>query len=294
MRSLLFVPADSDKKLAKALAVPADVLILDLEDSVAPSNRPAGRKLAAAFIAETKGAGARPRLYVRINPLDGTDWEADLAGIMAAGPDGIILPKTQSGEDVHKLSIALGHAEGVHNLPKGQTRIFPIITEVPISVLQMHTYVGASSRVSGMSWGAEDLGAVVGSLANRDEQTGSWTSPYMMVRNLMLFTASAAAVEPIDTVYVNFRDTAGLIAESKIAKRDGFTGKIAIHPGQVEPINAVFTPSAEEVAHAQEILGAFAAAGNMGVASLRGMMLDRPHQKLAERVLSRAKAAGVV
>ena len=291
MRSLLFVPADSERKLAKSLTSPADVLILDLEDSVAASRRPVAREMAKAFIGDARKSGAKHKLYVRINPLDGGDWEADLAGVMAAGPDGIIHPKPQSGADVHRLSIALGHAESRHGLKAGQTRILPITTETPASVLQMHSYVGASSRMSGMSWGAEDLGAVVGSLANRDE-AGNWTSPYRMVRDLMLFTASACGIEPIDTVFVNFRDTAGLKAESLAAKRDGFTGKVAIHPDQVAPINEVFTPTAAEVAHAKAIIGAFAGA-DAGVASLDGMMLDMPHLKLAERILSRAKAAGV-
>ena len=292
MRSMLFVPADSEKKLAKSLTSPADVLILDLEDSVAASKRPEARKLISAWMPEARAGGLKAKLYVRINPLDSSDWEADLAGVMTAAPDGIILPKPHSGEDVHKLSIALGHAEQVHKLAKGATKILPIITETPLSVLQLHTYVGASSRVVGMSWGAEDLGAVVGSLANRDD-AGQWTSPYRLVRDLCLFTASAAAFEPIDTVYVNFRDTAGLIAEAKVAKRDGFTGKIAIHPDQVAPINEVFTPTSAEIDHARTVMAAFESAGNMGVASLNGQMLDRPHQKLAERVLTRAKAAGL-
>ena len=291
MRSLLFVPADSEKKLAKSLTSPADVLILDLEDSVAASRRPVAREMAKAFIGDARESGAKHKLYVRINPLDGGDWEADLAGVMAAAPDGIIHPKPQSGADVHKLSIALGHAESRHGLKAGQTRILPITTETPASVLQMYSYVGSSTRLSGMSWGAEDLGAVVGSLANRDE-AGNWTSPYRMVRDLMLFTASACNIEPIDTVFVNFHDTAGLKAESQAAKRDGFTGKIAIHPDQVAPINEVFTPTAAEVAHAKAIIGAFAGV-DAGVASLNGMMLDMPHLKLAERMLSRAKAAGV-
>ncbi len=292
MRSMLFVPADSEKKLSKSLTSSADVLILDLEDSVAASKRPEARKLISAWMPEARASGLKAKLYVRINPLDSSDWEADLAGVMTAAPDGIILPKPHSGEDVHKLSIALGHAEQTHNLARGHTKILPIVTETPLSVLQLHTYVGASSRVVGMSWGAEDLGAVVGSLANRDD-AGQWTSPYRLVRDLCLLTASAAACEPIDTVYVNFRDTAGLIAEAKVAKRDGFTGKIAIHPDQVAPINEVFTPSSAEIDHARTVMAAFESAGNMGVASLNGQMLDRPHQKLAERVLTRAKAAGL-
>ena len=288
MRSMLFVPADSERKLARSLSSPADALILDLEDSIAAERRTVARPMVVDFIQSARKSGARiPQLWVRINPLDGSDWEADLAGIMRAAPDGLILPKPHSGEDVHRLSIALGHAETQHGLPSGRTRILPIVTEVPISVLRLETYVGSSSRLMGMSWGAEDLGAVIGSLANRDE-TGAFTSPYRLVRDLCLITASAAGCEPIDTVFVNFRDTAGLKAESRASKRDGFTGKIAIHPDQVEPINEVFTPSSEEIAHAQRVMGAFSVSGT-GVASLDGMMLDKPHLKLAERVLARAK-----
>jgi citrate lyase subunit beta / citryl-CoA lyase len=291
MRSLLFVPADSERKLVKGQASGADALILDLEDSVAPANRPAARVLTAAFIAEARKSERRPQLYVRINPLDGSDWEDDLAAVMPARPDGIVMPKPNSGDDVHRLSIALGHAESEAGATPGATRILPIVTETPLSVLQLHSYVGASARMIAMSWGAEDLSAVVGSLANRDER-GQFTSPYRLVRDLCLITAAAAAVEPIDTVYVNFRDTAGLEAETREARRDGFTGKMAIHPDQVAPINAVFTPSEAEVAHAHAVIAAFD--GAAGVASLDGKMLDKPHLVLAEKVLSRAKAAEVM
>ncbi|MFN3746067.1 MAG: HpcH/HpaI aldolase/citrate lyase family protein [Hyphomicrobiaceae bacterium] len=291
MRSLLFVPGDSERKLTKALACGADALILDLEDSVAPANRPAARALSAAFVRDTRAGARSPLLYVRINPLDGRDWEADLEAVMPAKPDGIILPKPHSGEDVHRLSIALGHAENEAGTASGATRILPIVTETPISVLNLRSYVGASARMIGMSWGAEDLGAVVGSLANRDAQ-GQFTSPYRLVRDLCLITAAAAGVEPIDTVYVNFRDHEGLEAETREARRDGFTGKMAIHPDQVAPINAVFTPSEEEVVRARAVVAAFN--GAAGVASLDGKMLDKPHLVLAEKVLARAKAAGVI
>lgn len=291
MRSLLFVPGDSERKLTKGLASGADALILDLEDSVAPANRPAARTLTAAFIAEARKDERRPLLYVRINPLDGDDWEADIAAVMPARPDGVVMPKPNSGDDVSRLSIALASAETeIGGTPNG-TRILPIVTETPLSVLQLHSYVGASARMIGMSWGAEDLGAVVGSLANRDAR-GQFTSPYRLVRDLCLVTAAAAAVEPIDTVYVNFRDTAGLEAETRDARRDGFTGKMAIHPDQVAPINAIFTPTEAEVAHARAVIAAFD--GVAGVASLNGQMLDKPHLKLAEKVLARAKAAGVM
>lgn len=291
MRSLLFVPGDSERKLAKAMASGADALILDLEDSVAPANRPAARALTAAFVRETRARANSPLLYVRINPIDGRDWEADLEAVMPARPDGIIMPKPNSGEDVHRLSIALGHAESEAGATSGATRILPIVTETPISVLNLRSYVGASARMIGMSWGAEDLGAVVGSLANRDER-GQFTSPYRLVRDLCLITAAAAGVEPIDTVYVDFRNREGLEAETREARRDGFTGKMAIHPDQVGPINAVFTPSEAEVAHARAVIAAFD--GTAGVASLDGKMLDKPHLVLAEKVIARAKAAGVV
>ncbi|HWV79804.1 MAG TPA: CoA ester lyase [Hyphomicrobiaceae bacterium] len=291
MRSLLFVPGDSERKLAKALASGADALILDLEDSVAPANRSAARTLSAAFVRETRSSANTPLLYVRINPVDGSDWEADLDAVMSARPDGIIMPKPNSGEDVHRLSIALGHAESQSGITSGATRILPIVTETPLSVLNLHTYVGASTRMIGMSWGAEDLGAVVGSLANRDA-SGRFTSPYRLVRDLCLMTAAAASVEPIDTVYVDFRNRDGLEAETREARRDGFTGKMAIHPDQVGPINAIFTPTDAEVTHARAVVAAFD--GVSGVASLDGKMLDKPHLVLAEKVIARAKAAGMI
>jgi citrate lyase subunit beta/citryl-CoA lyase len=292
MRSMLFVPADSERKMAKSLSSPADALILDLEDSVSAERRPIAREMTAAFIADARTKGAKAELWVRINPLDSEDWEADLGGVMAAAPAGIILPKPSSGQDVHKLSIALAQAETRHGLESGVTRILPIVTEVPLSVLQLHTYVGSSGRLAAMSWGAEDLGAVIGSLANRDE-TGNFTSPYRLVRDLCLITASAAATEPMDTVYVDFRNEKGLEAETRMAKRDGFTGKMAIHPDQVALINAVFTPSADEIAHARRVSDAFAANPGAGVASLDGKMIDMPHLKLARRVLAQADAAGI-
>lgn len=291
MRSLLFVPGDSERKLAKAVTSGADALILDLEDSVAPANRPAARVLSADFVRETRSRANRPLLYVRVNPIDSIDWEADLAAVMPSQPDGIIMPKPNSGEDVDRLSMAIGHAESGGVGTSGATRILPIVTETPISVLNLQSYVGVSARMIGMSWGAEDLGAVVGSLANRDAR-GQFTSPYRLVRDLCLITAAAAGVEPIDTVYVDFRDRAGLEAETREARRDGFTGKMAIHPDQVATINAVFTPTEAEVAHARAVVAAFD--GAVGVASLDGKMLDKPHLVLAGKVLARAKAAGLI
>jgi citrate lyase subunit beta / citryl-CoA lyase len=294
MRSLLFVPADSERKLAKALSAGADALILDLEDSVSAERRPQARALAAEFITSARQASSRPLLYVRVNPLDSADVEADIAGVMPAGPDGIVQPKPNSGQDVHRLSIALGHAEeraGVRDRP---ARILPIVTETPASVLQLSTYIGASSRTIGMSWGAEDLSAVVGSLSSRRAGGRGLTSPYRLVRDLCLLTAAAADVEPIDTVFVDFRDEAGLKRECEEAAQDGFTGKMAIHPDQLAVINEIFTPSAIEIEHAQTIIRVFAENPGAGVASLDGKMLDQPHLKLAQKVLARAKAASAL
>lgn len=288
MRSLLFIPADDEKKLGKGVGSGADALILDLEDSVSAARKGTARAIAAQYIAATRALATRPLLYVRINALDTGLWEDDLAGVMGASPDGILLPKARSGEDVHKLSIALHHAEERAGTPKGATRIIAIITEVPISLLKLDTYLGASTRLAGLTWGAEDLAGVIGARANR-EADGSWTSPYSLARNLCLFTAAAANAQPIDTVFVNYRDEQGFRAEASAAARDGFTAKMAIHPNQVAVINELFTPSAEEVAAAQEIVKAFADNPEAGVLGIGGQMLDRAHVARAERILARAK-----
>ncbi|HEX7074273.1 MAG TPA: CoA ester lyase [Hyphomicrobiaceae bacterium] len=291
MRSLLFVPGDSDRKIAKALSSGADALILDLEDSVALDRKAEARAMTRDFIASTKGQGKRPRLYVRINALTTDLWSADLEGVMSAGPDGIILPKPRSGEDVHRLSLALDHAEERAGLKLGSTRIVAIATEVPICILNMSSFVESSSRLEGLTWGAEDLSAEVGSTATR-EPNGVLTSPYRLARDLCLFTAVSAGVQPIDTVFIDFRDLDGLKAEAAAAARDGFTGKLAIHPDQVEIINAAFTPSRREIEHARDIVAMFAASPGAGVISLNGQMYDRPHLTRAERVLARAGLAG--
>ena len=287
MRSLLFVPGDSEKKQSKALSSGADALILDLEDSVAPSRKPAARAMTRAWLTAAKTAPGRPQLYVRINSLQSPFWQEDLAGVMAAAPDGIMHPKPRSGADVEQLALALASFEDKHNLPQGSTRILPIATEVPLSVLHMPTYVGCSTRLSGLTWGAEDLAAEIGASANRHAD-GSFTSPFQMARDLTLFTACAAGVFPIDTVYVNFRDEAGLRREAEAAARDGFTGKMAIHPDQVAPINAAFTPTLEAIARARMIVKLFADNPGQGALSMDGNMVDIPHLKHAERVLARA------
>jgi len=289
MRSLLFIPADDEKKLGKGAASGADALILDLEDAVSAARKPAARDIVARYIALTKTQVRRPQLFVRINALDGSDWEKDLEGMAGSGPDGIVLPKARSGEDVHKLSIALAHAEERRGVAEGTTRVIAIATEVPLSVLLMHSYVGASSRLTGLTWGAEDLSGALGAKTNREDDGRTWRSPYMLARNLCLLTAIAAGVQPIDTVFVNLGDEEGLKLEALAAARDGFTGKMAIHPHQVAAINAAFTPTPQETAHAQEIIEAFAARPEAGVLAIRGHMVDRAHVVRAERLLARAK-----
>jgi citrate lyase subunit beta/citryl-CoA lyase len=291
MRSMLFVPADSDRKLAKAFVSGADALILDLEDSVAVDRKPAGRAMARAFIETEKSRSQRPLLYVRINALDSPLWEDDLAAVMPAGPDGIMQPKTRSGEDVHRLSIALDHAETRSGGKPGATRIVPIVTEMPLSILQLPSYIGASSRMAAINWGMEDLSAEMGASTYRAPD-GQLTSPFRLARDLTLFMALAAGVAPLDAVYPDFRDLAGLEQECKAAARDGFLGKAAIHPDQVAVINAAFTPAPEEIERALGIEQLFAESPGAGVISYKGQMLDRPHLIKAQRVLARARAAG--
>ena len=292
MRSLLFVPADSDKKIAKALSVGADVLILDLEDAVAVSNKAAARPMAAAFITKARSTPARPKLYVRINAFDTPYWADDIAGVIAAKPDGIMLPKPRSGADVDRLAGLLDNAEAANAIPRGTTRIIAIATELPAALFAMGSFAEASPRMEALTWGAEDLSALVGSAATR-EPSGVWTSPYQLARNMTLMAATASNRQPIDTVFVNFRDVDGLKEECRIAARDGFTGKMAIHPDQVAHINAAFTPNTAEIAWATEIAALFAANPGAGALSLRGQMIDKPHGVRAERILARAKLAGL-
>ncbi len=293
MRSLLFVPADSEKKIAKALGIGADCLILDLEDAVAVANKAAARPLASAFLIETRKLVKRPRLYVRINAFDTPYWQDDIAGVIAARPDGIMLPKPRNGADVDRLAALLDAAETAHGITSGATRIIAIATELPAALLAMASFVDVSARMEGLTWGAEDLSALVGSAATR-EPNGVWTSPYLLARNMTLMAATASNRQPIDTVYANFRDIDGMKEEARLAARDGFTGKMAIHPDQVAHINAAFTPAAAEIAWAREIASLFAANPGAGALSLRGQMIDKPHAVRAERILGRAKLAGLV
>ncbi|MBV9115166.1 MAG: CoA ester lyase [Hyphomicrobiales bacterium] len=292
MRSLLFVPGDSEKKFAKALASQADALILDLEDSVSPTVKEGARRTVRAAIGEARKKKTRPRIYVRVNPLDSGLLEADLDAVTPARPDGIMLPKSRGGQDVMQLSTKLAVREAESDLPDGEIAILPIATESAAALFNMGSYAGASRRLSALTWGAEDLSADVGASTNRLTD-GAYTDPYRLARALALFAATAAEIAPIDTVFVNFRDREGLAAECDAARRDGFSGKLAIHPDQVATINAAFTPSAEAIARARAVIDAFLANPGAGVLGLDGEMIDRPHIKRAERLLEAAKAAGI-
>lgn len=292
MRSLLFVPADSERKMAKAIVSGADAVILDLEDAIAIDGKAQAREMARAFLRSTLASRKEPspKLYVRINPVSSPFWQEDLAALEGALPDGIMQPKARNGDDVHQLSVALGHAEEKSGVKDGSTRIITLVTEVAVSVLQLPTYIGSSTRLEGLTWGAEDLSADIGAKANR-ETDGTFTSPYRLARDLTLIIATAAHVPAIDTVYIDFRNAAGLALEASLAARDGFAGKLAIHPDQVPIINAAFTPSAAEIERARAIVAAFEAAGGAGTVGFGGTMLDRPHLEMAKRTLARIVAS---
>jgi len=290
MRSWLFVPGDSEKKLAKSESVPADALILDLEDSVAPENKAVAREQVCEFLA-THAGERRQQIWVRINPIDHAEAGADLGAVMRGRPDGIVQPKTRSPDDVILLGRRIGTYEMEHEIPIGSTRILPVSTETPEALFSLGDYVRCDQRLAGLTWGAEDLSAAVGALANKDRD-GNWTQPYQLARSLCLFAARAAGVEAIDTLHANFQDPDGLRASCDDARRDGFSGKLAIHPAQVEVINQAFTPDAEEVAHARRVVELFNANPGVGTLALDGVMLDIPHLNQARRILAMAEAAG--
>jgi citrate lyase subunit beta / citryl-CoA lyase len=287
MRSLLFVPGDSPRKQAKGLESGADALIVDLEDSVAADRKEAARAATLAFLNDVGAKAQRPRLLVRVNGLDTGLTDADLDAVVAGRPDAILLPKAEGGPSVVHLEAKIAAREAISGLPDGAIRIMAIATETAAALFAAGTYAGASARLSALTWGAEDLSADLGAETNRDED-GRFTGPFRLARSLCVAAAAAAKVQALDTVFVDFRDTDGLRREAEEARRDGFTGKLAIHPGQVAVINAVFTPSAAAIAKAQAVLAAFAAAPGVGVVGIDGVMYDRPHLERAKRLLARA------
>ncbi len=282
-RSFLFVPADSEKKLAKTKTSPADALILDLEDSVAPENRVRARGLAREYLQE----GVSAKLWVRINPVGSADFVADMAAVVAGAPAGLVVPKPDGPEALHILDAHLITLETEAGLPIGSIRLLPVATETPTAVLSLPAWRSPPPRLAALSWGAEDLAAALGAATNRDE-TGAFLFIHRMVRAQVLLAAKAAGVAAIETLHADFRDRDGLARVARAAQREGFSGMLAIHPDQVEIINAAFTPSDDDVAYARRVVAAFT--GGAGVAQLDGKMLDRPHLTQAEKVLALDRA----
>jgi citrate lyase subunit beta/citryl-CoA lyase len=272
-RSWLFVPADSEKKIAKAIASAADAVIFDLEDSVAPAQKSAARDIVKNLPRRSGG----PEWWLRVNPLGSEYHKDDLELMRVADIHGIVLPKAETGDDV----IQLAHRTG--NIP-----IHAIVTETAASLFGLLTYRDPNSPLAAMSWGAEDLSAALGATSKFDEG-GELAFTYKLARSLCLAGAAAAGVQPVDGVFADFRDEKGLKRETEAARRDGFTGKLAIHPAQVAVINAAFTPSAGEIRHAEQIVAAFEAHPEAGVLSVEGKMVDRPHLLQARRILERAR-----
>jgi citrate lyase subunit beta / citryl-CoA lyase len=285
MRSLLFVPADSERKLDRSRQSGADALILDLEDSVVPANRASARQQARAFLALSGSAGFRR--YVRINPLASGVALDDLVAVVPERPDGVLLPKCLP-EDVRTLDHYLSALEAASGLPAGAVRIIAIATETPAAMLALAShahggYGGSSPRLEGITWGAEDLSAAIGGQNRRED--GIYDDVYRMARSLCLLVAAAAGATPIDTIYTNFRDEEGLAAECAAARRTGFTAKMAIHPAQIPVINKAFSVTEEERSWAHRVMAAFAENPDAGTLALDGKMVDRPHLTLARRLL---------
>ncbi len=281
-RSYLFVPADSERKLAKATQAGADALIVDLEDAVLPEARPDARQAVAGFLQ------GRDDAWVRINPIDSEDAQADLEAVVPARPAGIVLPKPRGAGDVAELSQRLDQLEQQNGLEAGTTAIMALCTERPEALFTLQGYGGATPRLRALSWGAEDLSAALGATANRDED-GSWLPVFELARSLCLLAAAAAEVAAIDTVFTDFRDLEGLLVYAANARRDGFSGMLAIHPAQVDVINAAFVPSSAEVERAERIVALFEANPGAGTIGMDGRMIDRPHLVQAQRILELAK-----
>ena len=292
MRSLLFVPADGGSKLDKAFSSGADAVIIDLEDSIAHDRKAAARTLAASFLQKARPRPARPRLLVRVNALATGLADADLDAVVPARPDAILLPKAEGAAAVAETAARLASREAAAGVERGQIKIVAQAIETAAGIFVAGTFRGASERLIGLTWGPEDLSAELGAEANRDAE-GRFTEPYRLARALCLFGAAAAEVAAIETVYVDFRNVEGLRLETEEARRDGFTGRLAIHPAQVPVINEVFTPTAEALARARAIVAAFAGASGVGVVAIDGVMYDRPHLARAQRLLARATAAGI-
>ena len=288
IRSWLFVPGDSERKLEKARENPADALILDLEDSVSDDRQDVARQMVCGYLKDRTDR-SRQKLWVRVNPLDTDLCLPDLAAVMPGAPDGICLPKVYSAKDVNTMANYLSALEAREGLENGSTKILVVATETAASLLSFHTYLdGVTDRMSAITWGAEDLSAALGASDNMHPTSGGYDDPYLMAKSFCLAAARAIDVQPVGVVYVNYKDTDGLAGDCLRDRRSGFVGKIAIHPAQAAIINDAFTPSDEEVAHARRVVDVFEQNPRLGVVGLEGKMLDMPHLKQARNVLAMA------
>ena len=289
MRSLLFTPANSARKIDKALSCGADAVVLDLEDSIAPQAKADARRGARdALSAALRPPSDGPRLIVRVNGLDSPEIEADLDAVVEFAPFAIMLPKARGGSDAQHLSVKLAVREAQCGLPDGSIGILPIATESADALFGLSSYRKSTPRLSALCWSAEDLTANLGALTSRLPD-GAWTPPFALARNLALFAAASAGVPAIDAAFIDFRDTQTLRRECEQARRDGFSAKLAIHPDQVAIINDAFTPSPNELARARRIVEAFAAAPQTGALTLDGAMIDAAHLAWANRMLGRMR-----
>jgi citrate lyase subunit beta / citryl-CoA lyase len=280
MRSMLFVPGDSPHKFEKAATSKASALILDLEDSVVPDKKEEARGLTRTMLGAPRDG---PKLYVRVNALDTGMTLQDLAAVMPAAPDGVVLPKCRCGDDVRRLALWLDAFEAAAGTKPGTTRIVVVATETAESVFGLGTYKDSSPRLAGLMWGAEDLAASLG--ATENSSAGKFHSPYLLARDMCLMGAAAAEVAAIDTVYTDIENLAGLEQETRAARRDGFSAKALIHPKHVDIVNAAFEPNAAERAWAEKIVAAFADNPNLGTLRLDGKMIDKPHLRAAKKIL---------
>ncbi|MAY63100.1 MAG: CoA ester lyase [Rhizobiales bacterium] len=287
-RSLLFIPADSEKKLSKVSGSEADAVILDLEDSVSLARKAQARDVLTDFLRSIERTEDTPKLIVRVNALDTGLTDEDLAAVIPLRPDVILLPKAGSGADLQDVSARIAVREAEAGLSEGTVRLHALMTETAGGILNAATFAGKSARLEALAWGAEDLAADVGASSNRDE-AGRYTEVFRLARAVTLLTAANAGVEAIDAVFTDYKDDDRLRGECLSAVRDGFSGKMAIHPAQVPVINAAFTPPPGDVERAKTIIQLFEDAGpDAGVLSLDGKMIDRPHLRQAERIVSRA------
>jgi len=286
MRSLLFVPADGGSKLDKAMVSGADAVIIDLEDSIASERKDIARAAALEFLKRASAAIQRPRLLVRVNGLDTGMTDADLDAIVSGKPDAIVFPKAEGATSVIHLDAKLTAREAIAGLPEGHIKILAQAVETAAGLFTAGTFRGASSRLIGLTWGPEDLSVELGAATSRDVE-GDLTDPYRLARSVCLYAAASAKLPAIETVYVDFRNSEGLRRDSEVARRDGFTGRLAIHPAQVPVINEVFTPTMAEIEKAKAVIAAFAAQPGAGAVGIEGKMYDRPHLARAQALLAR-------